>query len=577
MPRYYSDPKAPNCPRAGWDFIIKDNFTKNDKAKNAKNRGWRTEAEIDEIVTAVLARNKYEAAKKKVLKTRKGTKLNDYSKYPELKALREECKLFLKDKYKSYSVKLRVGTEEYSVYRSSEITNPDTGKQETIKTLIQPIEKSYDVVKEIHESHNHMSGNALSQYMIDICMNCFPRDVVKQFPKYCLVCREKKFADEKRRNDDRKEAIKDKEIIVIEDDEEEAKNDENVDAAAINLLNLEVDVKNESSFSLNIVMIVIIPSRLTHIVPVDEFKGDYIREALLHLSQYVSCPPNSFVKDWTSHDDLNEVAIARDLAFSMNEVTRQRVEVLEEPSPSIKAQNEGCIDILKAVLKNEFTLWHKGMSKKIICCRVGYEWNFIRRATVSKTGDFNDTTKQQSKKKVSSGQDNNQTKTSFLLRRSSRNKDEENKASSSQGPSVFSKANSTSSEQSKPKDTSPSSEESEGKETSTATSSDKGNANETSNATASSSEEGNANESPNSRNKKSPSSTTKKKMKAQSSTSSKKKRKKAVINDVADDDLVDDCRKKKKGKAVDEGDPSYDDLVHTEGRKMTKNKIGSGI
>ena len=50
-----------------------------------------------------------------------------------------------------------------------------------------------------------------------------------------------------------------------------------------------------------------------------------------------------------------------------------------------------------------------------------------------------------------------------------------------------------------------------------------------------------------------------------------------MINDVADDDLVDDCRKKKKGKAVDEGDPSYDDLVHTEGRKMTKNKIGSGI
>ena len=65
MPRYYSDPKAPNCPRAGWDFIIKDKYTENDKAKNTKNRGWRIEAEIDEIITAVLARNKYEAAKKK--------------------------------------------------------------------------------------------------------------------------------------------------------------------------------------------------------------------------------------------------------------------------------------------------------------------------------------------------------------------------------------------------------------------------------------------------------------------------------------------------------------------------------
>ena len=138
-------------------------------------------------------------------------------------------------------------------------------------------------------------------------------------------------------------------------------------------------MKNESSFSKNIIMILITPLRLTHIVPVDEFKRDCIREALLHPSQYVLCPPNIFVKDWTNHDELNEGAIARDLAISMNEVTRERLEVLEEPSPSVKAQNEGSIDILKAVLKNEFTQWQKGMAKKAICCRVGYEWNFIRR------------------------------------------------------------------------------------------------------------------------------------------------------------------------------------------------------
>ena len=72
MPRYYSDPKKPDCPRAGWECFIRVMCTENRTSKDARNRYWRTAAELDEIVTAVLARNKYVAAKRKVIKARKG-------------------------------------------------------------------------------------------------------------------------------------------------------------------------------------------------------------------------------------------------------------------------------------------------------------------------------------------------------------------------------------------------------------------------------------------------------------------------------------------------------------------------
>ena len=184
---FYVDPENPHCPEAGWNVLLKINFLNDEKLKSG-NRKWKSREEITTLIAKIKARETYDAERIRLIQLRGGRDFGKNGHPPHLKALKaagEAIKAFSYNK-KMWTIKKSEDGEEYlNAFKVSEKTG------QVSNTHLLPLEDSYEENKMVHLEDEHCGASDLDYYFKKNELSGYPRELLKCFPKYCLVCRER--------------------------------------------------------------------------------------------------------------------------------------------------------------------------------------------------------------------------------------------------------------------------------------------------------------------------------------------------------------------------------------------------